>query len=90
MTKRQSTTDGPPPIVRVEITAGGHQVVIEAAGSLNVVKKAALDLFRDTDNPNITRGAGSGFGLAGEIAHTDLPEDLTLRGVQPWDARRPR
>ncbi len=57
----------PPPPARVEISAAGHQVVVEAAATLAVVKKAALDLFRATDSPDVTRAAGA-MGFIGERA----------------------
>lgn len=85
VTKRQQAEEPPPPVVHVEISAGGHQVVVEAAAPLHVVKKAALELFRATDSPDITRAAG-GYGFAGEIAPAgELPPDLTLPArIVPW------
>ena len=74
MTKQQPA-DGPPAVVHVEISAGGHQVVIEAAASLNVVKRVALELFQATDSPDIARGLGAGFGFTGDPGPADEPAD---------------
>ena len=69
----------PATATRVEISAGGHQVVIEAAASLRVVKKAALELFFATDSPNITRGTGAMGFQTEQTEPTDLhPPDLVL------------
>jgi hypothetical protein len=79
VTKRQPADDTPPPVVHVEIAAGGHQVIVEAAAALHVVKKAALELFRATDNPNLTRGVGAGFGFVGDpVAADEVPDPVSL------------
>ncbi len=80
----------PPPLARVEISAGGHQVVAEAAAPLATVKKTALDLWQATDSPNVTR-AVSALGFVAERADSELPEELTLsRRLQPFEDNRKR
>lgn len=76
------TPDGvpsPAPVTRVEIAAGGHQVVVEAPEPLGVVAEQALDLWTRTVDPNMIRGVGSTVGFTGELAGSgDLPDALTL------------
>jgi hypothetical protein len=69
----------PPPPARVEITAGGHQVVVEAVAPLNTVAKKALDLWRETDNPAVSRAADTvGFSASEPIYAALLPPEVDL------------
>lgn len=52
---------------RVEIAAGGHQVVIETEAPLTTVANVALELWRATDDKAITKGYGTSVGF-----HTEL------------------
>lgn len=62
---------------RVEIAAGGHQVVIESADSLTVVARKALELWKATDSPAGVHAQGP-VGFQAEIACGPIPPDLTL------------
>lgn len=65
------------PTTRVEISAGAHQVVIEAAGSLHFVARKALELWAATETPSIGRGyAALGF-------HTELAVEVPFIEEEP-------
>ncbi len=79
LTKVPQGGAGPAPFpTRVEIAAGGHQVVVESGDPLAVVARRALDLWRATDSPNGVRGHSTTVGFASELAGGPLPPDLTL------------
>lgn len=64
---------------------------MEAAASLTVVKKAALDLFTATsDSPRI-QGSGS-IGFSADRADGHPPDDVALPIAPGWpdEQRRPR
>ncbi len=63
--------------MRVEIAAGGHQVIVEAPEPLAVVVAAAMNMWTATDPPNLARGY-SPVGFAAETAGGPTPPDLTL------------
>lgn len=68
-----------PPPTRVEITAGGHQVVVEAVAPLNTVAKKALELWRDTDSPAVARAADTvGFTASEPTWSPLLPPEVDL------------
>ncbi len=67
----------PPPLTRVEINAGGHQVVVEAAVPLDVAKRAALSLWKATDSPSVVR-SGSAMGFTADMSDGLVPDALTL------------
>lgn len=69
--------DPAPVAARVEIAAGGHQVVVEAPESLHVVAATARELWMATDNDRLVRGYAP-VGFAAETAAGPLPPDLTL------------
>lgn len=77
MTRKAPPAASEPVPTRVEIAAGGHQVVIESADSLAVVARKALELWKATDSPAGVR-AQSAAGFQGEIASGPIPPDLTL------------
>lgn len=79
----------PPPVARVEIRAGGHEVVVEAAAPLTTVRKTALDLFRATDSPQVTRSV-SALGFFAERPDGPLPPDLTIPEPPGWPDERCR
>ncbi len=67
------------PLTRVEITAGGHQVVVESCDPLATVKKVALDLWKATDSAAVTRSVGP-VGFQAEHAERSplMPPELEL------------
>lgn len=68
---------------RVEITAAGHQVVIETTGCLSDVAQKALELWRATDDKALTKGYGTSVGF-----HTDIAVDRPVSyDFEPADAR---
>lgn len=94
MTKKPANPTADPVPTRVEICAGGHQVVIESPDPLNTVARKALDLWRQTNTGGAALGGGGGFGFAaGELAGDCIPPDLTLPDrLQPGgddDRRQP-
>jgi hypothetical protein len=64
--------------IRVEIAAGGHQVVVESSGSLNTVARKALELWTATDSPAGVRGMSTSVGFAADLAGGPLPPELTF------------
>jgi hypothetical protein len=70
---RGRVSDDKPTIpTRVEITSGGHQVVIECAGTLAAVSKRALELWRATDDQAIMRGYNTvGFHADIRVDHLE-------------------
>lgn len=74
------TLDGPAPLqapARVEISAAGRQVVVEAPEPLKTVADTALSVWHTTDDPQMRRG----FGLTDTYLDRPsgpLPEELTL------------
>jgi hypothetical protein len=66
-----------PSPTRVEIAAGGHQVVVESTDPLTVVACKALELWEATDSPAGVH-AQSAVGFQAEIAGGPIPPDLTL------------
>lgn len=67
---------------RVEISAGGHCVVVEAFEPLVTVAATAKDLFRHTDD-RTTKGTGTTVGFHTELQPGDLiPEDLRRRNAK--------
>lgn len=78
MTRKASPAAASEPVpTRVEIAAGGHQVVIESADSLAVVARKALELWKATDSPAAVR-AQSAAGFQADLAAGPIPPDLTL------------
>ncbi len=78
MTRRTAlATDQAP--ARVEITAGGHQIVVESCDPLATVKKTALDLWKATDSAAVTRAVGA-VGFQAEHAERSplMPPELDL------------
>ncbi len=65
------------PPARVEIAAGGHQVVVEAAMPLATVANTALEMWRSTDSADRAREVGA-MGFRDERCDGPLPADLTL------------
>lgn len=61
-----------PVITHVEINSGGHQVIIESAGSLRRVAKKALELWQATDDKAITKGYGTSVGFHTELCPTPI------------------
>jgi hypothetical protein len=73
------------PQVRVEICAGGHQVIVEAPESLEQVEAAAMRLWTATDDPRLLRGFGP-VGFVTEQVGAPMPPDLTLPGrLTEWE-----
>lgn len=64
--------------VRVELTCGGHQVIVQAPGSLRTVAAKALELFRSIADPDVVRGFGTTVGFSATDPVTYTPADLTL------------
>lgn len=64
-----------PVITHVEINSGGHQVIVESAGSLRRVAKKALELWQATDDKAITKGYGTSVGF-----HTEMRPDHVEEG----------
>ncbi len=62
---------------RVEICAGGHQVVVEANRPLEAVANTALEMWRCTDSPGRAREVGA-MGFRDEQCTSPLPDDLTM------------
>lgn len=83
---RKTTTEPTTP-TRVEISAGGHQIVVESSDPLATVKKAALDLWKATDSAAVTRSVGP-VGFQAEHAERsplmppelDMPHRITTDG----------
>lgn len=72
--------EGPSPLQapsRVEISAAGRQVVVEAPEPLKVVADTALSVWHTTDDPNMRRGFGLTEAFLDRPAGP-LPEELTL------------
>lgn len=67
--------DPPPGSARVELAAGGHQVVVEAPEPLDRVAAVAMKLWVATDDPDLVRGFGFGAS-AGEPVFTEVPWDV--------------
>jgi hypothetical protein len=78
---------------RVEIRAGGHEVVVDAAVDLQTAVVAARELWHGTDNPNVVRRySATGFALdTPEQALPAVREAANLPGVTEWpdEDRRP-
>ncbi len=72
----------PPATVRVELTAGGRQVVIETQGYLAEVADRAVQLWRVIDDPAVTRGHSVVGFYAGEPFVRLGNEDDHLRDIR--------
>lgn len=86
---------------RVEISAGGRDITIEAAEPLTAVARKALDLWRGTASsrttvpPPVDLAAGAGFVLADRSdpaglmpAELDLPARIAYREDHDVDRHR--
>lgn len=79
---KQTDTE-PPPTTRIEISAGGHSVVVEAVASLTVVQKVALHLFNATNDSPRIQGSGS-IGFSAERCDGPPPTDVALPIPPGW------
>jgi hypothetical protein len=72
----------PPPVAEVEITVGGHTVIVKAAEPLAKVAAQALGLFEQTQLPAATMK----FGFDANSSQIELrPQpDLAYRPVEPF------
>lgn len=71
-----------PAVTRVEITSGGHQVVVEAAGRLRTIAGKALELWRATDDRALTRGYGTSVGFHTELGPEAAEDDEGMVGFR--------
>lgn len=79
MTKKAPpAADFVPVPTRVEIAAGGHQVVIESTDPLSTVARKAVELWRATDSPAVTRGVSTTVGFSADLPNDGVPPELTL------------
>lgn len=79
MRRRETPNAQPPPPTRVEISAAGHQVVIEAVGPVDTIARKALDLWRKTDNPAAARSADVvGFTATDPFSSPLMPPEVAL------------
>ncbi len=69
--------DPTPGSARVEIAAGGHQVVVEAPESLDRVAAKAMEVWAATDPADLVRGFGFGGGT-GDPVVVDTPLEVEL------------
>ncbi len=66
---------------RVEIAAGGHQVVVEAQEPLATVARQAVELWQATDSAAVVRGAGAaGFHTELQVLLDDAVPDRSGEG----------
>ncbi len=72
----------PPPIAEVEITVGGHTIIVKAAEPLADVAAQALGLFEQTQLP----AQKMKFGFDANSSQIELrPQpDLAYRPVEPF------
>ena len=83
MSRRRHTCSEPTqpnPTIHVEISAGGHQVIIEAPTNLDDIAAKALQLWQSTDGPGAT-GSGDGQVSIGFTVISD-PVDGPLMGPE--------
>jgi hypothetical protein len=74
--------------VRIELSAGGHQVVIEAPEPMRDVAALALELWHAVDSPDVSRSMGAaGFdtGTAERAGLMPSEADLPERLVPAYD-----
>lgn len=64
---------------RIEINAGGRQIIIDHNGELEPLRAAALALWRDTDSPEPSPGPAVGFSA--QARHT---ADVRPSGHGPY------
>lgn len=76
----------PPPPTHVEITAGGHQVIVEAVAPLNTVARKALELWQATDRPADSReGEAVGFTAEQSGPRPLMPPEVQLPDRICWE-----
>lgn len=75
-----------PPPTRVEITAGSHQVIVEAADPLDTVAGKALALWQATGRTDDTR-EGEAVGFTAELAgpHPLMAPEVQLPKRISWE-----
>lgn len=71
-----------PPVTEVEITVGGHSIIVKAAEPLAEVAAQALGLYEQTRLS--AEKIPFGFGATGGQVEMREQPDLTYRPVEPF------
>lgn len=68
----------------MSISVGGHQVVVEASGPLDVVAAKALEVWNATDSPDARLSSEPmGFGLTAQISDPVTDESFEVQESDP-------